>query len=126
MTPIGVSVSDLFIEGESISALGDRLDFEAEKTIDAAGKYVIPGGIDVHTHLHAPVGGTVSSDDFETGTRAAAFGGTTSIIDFATQSKGHSLRQAYDTWRQKGAKAVVDYGLHMIIVDAESGRRTTG
>ncbi len=122
VTPHGVSVSDVYVERETIRAIGKQLDVKAEKTVDATGKYVIPGGIDVHTHLDAPVGGTVSSDDFDTGTRAAAFGGTTSIIDFATQSKGHSLREAYDTWRQKGLKAAVDYGLHMIIVDGEGGQ----
>lgn len=122
VTPQGVIGSDLFIEGDTIAAIGVRLDLKADQTIDATGKYVIPGGIDVHTHLDAPVGGTVSSDDFETGTRAAACGGTTCIIDFATQSKGHRLSEAYSTWRQKASKASIDYGLHMIIVDAEEGR----
>ncbi|MCX6132858.1 MAG: dihydropyrimidinase [Ignavibacteriales bacterium] len=122
VTPQGVVASDVFIENEVISAVGQGLDRKAEQTIDATGKYVIPGGIDVHTHLDAPVGGTVSSDNFESGTRAAAFGGTTSIIDFATQSKGHTLREAYATWREKASKASIDYGLHMIVVDVEEGR----
>lgn len=122
VTPHGVSIADVFIENETIVAIGDRTDRRADKTLDATGKYVIPGGIDVHTHLDAPVGGTISSDDFETGTRAAAFGGTTCIIDFATQTKGHSLSEAYATWRQKAAKATIDFGLHMIIVDASDGR----
>ena len=122
VTPKGVSNADVFVENETIVAIGDRIDRRADKTLDAAGRYVIPGGIDVHTHLDAPVGGTISSDDFETGTRAAAFGGTTCIIDFATQSRGHSLSEAYETWREKGAKATIDYGLHMIIVDAGDGR----
>lgn len=122
VTPHGVSIADVFIENETIVAIGDRIDRPADKTLDATGKNVIPGGIDVHTHLDAPVGGTISSDDFETGTRAAAFGGTTCIIDFATQTKGHSLGEAYATWRQKAAKATIDFGLHMIIVDASDGR----
>jgi dihydropyrimidinase len=120
--PDGVSVADIYVSDESITAIGRNLTPRADKIIDASGKYVIPGGIDVHTHLDAPVGGTVSSDDFETGTRAAAFGGTTSIIDFATQSKGQPMRKAYDVWRKKAAKATIDYGLHMIVVDVTDGR----
>jgi len=80
--------ADVYIEDEKISEIGVGLSVRAEHIIDAKDLYVIPGGIDVHTHMEAPVGGTTSSDDFETGTRAAAFGGTTSIIDFATQSHG--------------------------------------
>jgi len=120
--PKGISIADVFVEHETIAAIGDRIDRRADQTLDARRNYVIPGGIDVHTHLDAPVGGTISSDDFDTGTRAAAFGGTTCIIDFATQSKGHSLSEAYAAWRQKGAKAAIDYGLHMIIVDVGHGR----
>jgi dihydropyrimidinase len=122
VTPKGVLIADVFVENEIIAAIGDRIDRGADKTLDARGKYVIPGGIDVHTHLEAPVGGTISSDDFETGTRAAAFGGTTSIVDFATQSKGHSLNEAYVAWRQKAVKATIDYGFHMIVVDISEGR----
>src|SRR5438094_6228630 len=86
--------------------------------IDATGKYVIPGGIDVHTHMELPFGGTFASDDFETGTRAAAFGGTTSIVDFAVQGFGEPLEKARDAWLAKArGKAVVDYGLHMIVRD---------
>ncbi len=120
--PEGVSPADVYIGDGIITAISQKLTQRADKVIDASGKYVIPGGVDVHTHLDAPVGGTVSSDDFETGTRAAAFGGTTCIIDFATQSKGHSLREAYDCWRQKAQKATIDYGLHMIIVDVADRR----
>ena len=86
--------------------------------IDAAGRYVLPGGIDVHTHLDMPFGGTTSADDFETGTRAAAFGGTTTLIDFAIQYKGQTLRTAFDTWMQKASgRAVCDYAFHCIITD---------
>ncbi|MEO7666162.1 MAG: dihydropyrimidinase, partial [Dehalococcoidia bacterium] len=84
----------------------------------ATGKYVIPGGIDVHTHMELPFGGTAAKDTFETGTRAAAFGGTTSIVDFAVQSRGKSLREGLDTWHAKAeGNAVLDYGFHMIMSD---------
>ncbi len=109
--------ADVFIENEKISEIGIELGMQAERVIDATGLYVIPGGIDVHTHMEAPVGGTISSDDFETGTRAAAFGGTTTIIDFATQAKGQKMRETLDIWWEKADKAVVDYGLHMIVTD---------
>src|SRR4029079_12003648 len=90
----------------------------ADETIDAAGKWVIPGGIDVHTHMELPFGGTVAKDTFETGTRAAAFGGTTTIVDFAVQSRGQSLREGLDAWHAKAeGRAVVDYGFHMIMSD---------
>src|SRR6476660_1954356 len=109
---------DVLIEGERISTIGTRLDVGADKTIDASGKYVIPGGIDCHTHLDMPFGGTTSSDDFETGTRAAAFGGTTSLVDFAIQARGTRMRDALDTWWKKAeGKACIDYGLHMIVTD---------
>ena len=80
---------------------GTDLAARLEQTIDASGKYVIPGAIDVHTHMELPFGGTFAKDTFETGTRAAAFGGTTSIIDFAVQSKGKSLREGLETWMAK-------------------------
>ncbi len=95
----------------------------AEKIIDASGMYVIPGGIDAHTHLDMPFGGTTSADDFETGTRAAAFGGTTSIVDFAIQARGTKMRDALDTWWKKAeGRAVIDYGLHMIVTDLGTSR----
>ena len=84
---------DMLIEDEKIVVIGTSLDIQADKTIDAAGKYVLPGGIDVHTHLDMPFGGSKSSDDFESGTRAAAFGGTTSIVDFAIQYRGQTLHR---------------------------------
>ena len=91
-------------------------------TIDAAGKYVFPGGIDAHTHMDMPFGGTTSSDDFQTGTLAAAYGGTTSIVDFAIQAKGENLRKGLDTWHAKAeGKAAVDYAFHMIMTDVNDG-----
>jgi len=120
--PGDTAIADVYVEGETIAAIGRNLNRQAETVLDASGKYVIPGGVDVHTHLEAPVGGTTSSDDFETGTRAAAFGGTTCIVDFATQSRGQSLHAAYQLWRTKASKAVLDYGLHMIVVDVSDGR----
>jgi len=112
-------VADVGIEGGKITAIGAALPREnAGKVLDAAGKLVLPGGIDVHTHLDMPFGGTTSADDFETGTRAAAFGGTTTIIDFAIQYKGQTLRTAFDAWMKKAeSKAVSDYGFHCIITD---------
>src|SRR5439155_816980 len=98
--------ADLLIDGEVISAIGRSLTPEADQVVDASGLLVLPGGVDVHTHLDMPFGGTVSSDDFETGTRAAAYGGTTTLIDFAIQSRGQSMRAALDTWFHKAeAKA---------------------
>ncbi len=109
---------DVFIDGQRISMIGVDLDVNADRVIDAQGRYVIPGGIDVHTHLDMPFGGTTSADDFETGTMAAAFGGTTSLVDFAIQYKGERLHDAWETWMQKAqGKAVIDYGFHMIMTD---------
>jgi len=110
-------VADIFIEKEKISTIGTDLKIVADKTIDAKGKYVIPGGIDVHTHMDMPFGGTVSSDNFETGTRAAAFGGTTSLVDFAIQAKGTKIREALDIWMKKAEISTVDFSLHMIVTD---------
>jgi dihydropyrimidinase len=110
-------VADILIEKDKITTIGAGLKTEAGTVVEASGKYVIPGGIDVHTHMDMPFGGTVSSDDFGTGTRAAAFGGSTCLIDFAIQSKGTKIRDALDTWWKKGEKAAIDYGLHMIITD---------
>ncbi len=115
--------ADIFVEQDKISLIGSTLSVTADKIIDASGKYVIPGGIDPHTHLDMPFMGTVSSDDFETGTKAAAHGGTTSIIDFAIQTKGHSALEGLDTWHKKAAgKAAIDYGFHMILTDTEGDR----
>jgi dihydropyrimidinase len=111
--------ADLLIDGERIVEVRHGIPREsAETLIDATGLYVMPGGIDVHTHLDMPFGGTTSSDDFETGTRAAAFGGTTTIVDFAIQVRGTRMRDALDTWLTKAeGKACIDYGLHMIVTD---------
>lgn len=111
-------IADIFIEGEIIIEIGEGLKREADRIIDASGKMIFPGGIDPHVHLDLPVMGTHSSDDFETGTRAALFGGTTTIIDFANQSKGESLYTALNTWKEKaGNKACCDYSFHISITD---------
>jgi dihydropyrimidinase len=120
VTAAGSYAADVLVDGETIAAIGTGLAgmVQADETIDAAGKYVIPGGIDVHTHMELPFGGTFAKDTFETGTRAAAFGGTTSIVDFAVQSRGGSLRAGLDAWHAKAqGNAVVDYGFHMIMSD---------
>ncbi len=112
--------ADILIEDEQISVIGKTLEMEADKVIDASNKLVIPGGIDPHTHMELPFGGTESSDDFFTGTRAAAFGGTTTIIDFAVQNKGESMLLGADKWHEKAqGKAVIDYGFHLITTDFE-------
>ena len=110
-------IADIYIEKDTITTIGASLTMQADTTIDAKGKYMIPGGVDVHTHMDMPFGGTTSSDDFETGTRAAAFGGTTCLIDFAIQSKGTRMRDALDVWLKKGEQATIDFGLHMIVTD---------
>src|SRR2546425_6652246 len=109
--------ADVAISSGKIVAIGTDLPRgNCRQVLDAKGKYVMPGGIDVHTHLDMPFGGTRSADDFETGTRAAAFGGTTTLIDFAIQYKGQSLRTAFDTWMSKASqKAVCDYSFHCIV-----------
>ena len=104
--------------GSASRSSGRTSRSQADRTVDATGKWVIPGAIDVHTHMELPFGGTFAKDTFETGTRAAAFGGTTTIIDFAVQSKGSSLREGLDAWHAKAeGKACVDYGFHMIMTD---------
>ena len=119
VTATDTFLSDVGIVGGKITDLAASLPAEnADKVIDATGRLVLPGGIDVHTHLDMPFGGTTSADDFETGTRAAAFGGTTTLVDFAIQYKGQALREAFDTWMAKAAsKAVADYSFHCIITD---------
>src|SRR5580692_9513854 len=120
VTSSGTIAADVLIDGEKIAAVVERgtaAPADAE-VIDATGKYVLPGGIDVHTHMEMPFGGTFSADTFETGTRAAAWGGTTTIIDFAVQPKGTSLLAALDAWHAKAAgQCAIDYGFHMIVSD---------
>ncbi len=110
--------ADVLIEGEKIAAVEKTIAPDGHTLVDATGLFVMPGGIDVHTHLDMPFGGTTSADDYLTGTRAAAIGGTTTVIDFALQSRGHTLAEALAVWDAKAAgKACVDYSLHMAITD---------
>jgi dihydropyrimidinase len=117
----GVIASDVLIDGEAIAAVGSPGHFEsaeqsADRVIDAAGKYVIPGGIDVHTHMEMPFGGTFASDTFETGTRAAAWGGVTTIVDFPVQTTGGNVQEALAAWHEKASgNCAIDYGFHQII-----------
>jgi len=126
VTAVDSYTADILIDGETIAMIGKDLSSvvgSVDKTIDATGKLVIPGGVDPHTHMDLPFGGTSSSDDFETGTRAAAFGGTTTIIDFAVQYKGQALNEALDAWFAKAeGKATTDYGFHLIVTDLPDER----
>ncbi len=118
VTAVDDYTGDVLVEDGKIAAVGTSLPVADVRVIDAAGKLVIPGGIDVHTHLDMPFGGTTSADDFESGTIAAAHGGTTSIVDFAIQGKGQTLHDAWGAWMKKAeGKAAIDYGFHMIITD---------
>ena len=123
VTAEGTLDADVLIEGEKIAAVlarpaADGLQANADEVVDAAGKYVIPGGIDGHTHMEMPFGGTFSVDTFATGTTAAAWGGTTTIIDFAVQAKGTSLLATLDKWHEKAdGNCAIDYGFHMIVSD---------
>src|SRR5881296_1469610 len=119
VTAIDSYLADVGITGGKIAVMAADLPVQnASNVIDAANKLVLPGGIDVHTHLDMPFGGTTSADDFETGTRAAAFGGTTTLIDFAIQYKGQTLRTAFDDWMSKARdRAVCDYSFHCIVTD---------
>lgn len=110
--------ADIRMENGIITQIGRNLAADGAEVIDAQGHYVFPGGIDPHTHLDMPFGGTVTADDFETGTRAAAFGGTTTIIDFCLTNKGVPLSQSVQTWHKKAAgKAVIDYSFHLMIAE---------
>src|ERR1700687_3108382 len=110
--------ADLLLADGQIVLMGLDLPAEGAEVVDARGKFVLPGAIDVHTHLELPFGGTVSSDDFSTGHKAAAFGGTTTHIDFVIQPKGGSLHDGLKDWHRKaGHKAQIDYGFHLAITD---------
>src|SRR5450432_2623911 len=110
--------ADVLIEGEKIAKVAPGIDATGHALVDATGMLVLPGGIDVHTHLDMPFGGTTSADDYEWGTRAAAIGGTTTLIDFALQSMGKPMGESFKTWRAKSeGKACIDYALHMAVTD---------
>jgi dihydropyrimidinase len=115
VSPFDQSCQDVFVKNGIITAIGPGLQVSADRTIDAAGAYVLPGGIDVHTHLDLAVMGTVSADDFESGTTAALAGGTTSIIDYVVPERNQSLLEALELWKEKATKAVADYGFHMSV-----------
>lgn len=118
ITAVDDYYADIYVDGETVAQIGKNLSVDADTVIDAKDRLIFPGGIDPHTHLDMPFGGTVSADDFETGTIAAAHGGTTTLIDFAIQTKGESTIKGLDTWHAKAeGKATIDYGFHMIITD---------
>src|SRR6186997_227736 len=115
-------VGDVYVEDERISLIGESLDVEADRVIDARGKYVLPGCIDPHTHLDMPFGGTVTIDDVESGQTAAAFGGTTTHVDFIIQPQGSTFADAIADWRSKAnGRQVIDMGYHMAVTDLHDG-----
>lgn len=124
VTATDTYAADLAIANGQIAGIGRSLPIEsARRVIDAKGLLVLPGGIDVHTHLDMPFGGTTSADDFETGTKAAAWGGTTTLIDFAIQYHGQSLEEAFEAWMKKAdGKAAIDYAFHCIITEMDEER----
>jgi dihydropyrimidinase len=114
--------ADVYVEDETVSLIGESLDVQADKVIDAAGRYVLPGGVDPHTHLDMPFGGTITVDDFESGQTSAAFGGTTCHVDFIIQPKGATFAEAIDEWQSKReGKAVIDNGFHIAVTDLNEG-----
>src|SRR5207237_10643830 len=114
--------ADVFVDDERISLIGEELDLQADRVIDAAGKYLLPGCIDPHTHLDMPFGGTVTIDDVESGQTSAAFGGTTCHVDFIIQGKGQTFAQALDDWRAKAnGRQVIDMGYPMAGPDPAQG-----
>jgi dihydropyrimidinase len=123
----GSKKTDVLIEGEKIAEVGDNLNATGHTVVDASNLLVMPGGIDVHTHLDMPFGGTVSADDYTSGTEAAAIGGTTVLIDFVLQSQGHTMREALNTWLKKSDnKACIDFSLHMAVTDLGPGDGSQG
>ena len=115
-------VGDVYVEDERISLIGASLDVPADRTIDAAGKYLLPGCVDPHTHLDMPFGGTVTADDFESGQTSAAFGGTTCHVDFCIQGKGQSFGEALEQWHAKReGKSLIDNGFHLAVTDLREG-----
>jgi dihydropyrimidinase len=115
-------IADVYIEDETVTLIGESLDQPADKVIDASGKYLLPGGVDPHTHLDMPFGGTTTIDDVESGQTAAAFGGTTTHVDFVIQPQGATFGEALETWRAKAeGKQVIDMGYHMAITDLREG-----
>ncbi|MGI4894937.1 MAG: amidohydrolase family protein, partial [Janthinobacterium lividum] len=128
VSPTGAIPTDVLVDGEVVVALlapGTGDEFTLDHRIDASGTYVLPGGVDVHTHMEMPFGGTEASDTFETGTRAAAWGGTTTIVDFVVQRTGEVVERSLETWHAKAAgNCAIDYGFHMILggVDENSLR----
>jgi dihydropyrimidinase len=129
VTATGATPMDVLVDGETIAALlapgteaAESAERGAEQVLDAGGKYVVPGGVDGHTHMELPFGGTVASDDFESGTRAAAWGGTTTIVDFAVQTATEDVRERLDAWMAKAeGNCAIDYGFHMIIGGVNEG-----
>lgn len=118
------SVCDILIDGETIASIGRNLPAAGAETIDCAGKLIVPGGIDPHVHLEMPFMGTFSSDTYETGTRAALHGGTTTVIDFILQKQGYSLRAAFEEWSGRATgNAVGDYSFHMAVTDFNPGTK---
>jgi dihydropyrimidinase len=116
------AVADVFVADERISLIGRDLDVQADRVLDAAGKYVLPGCVDPHTHLDMPFGGTVTIDDFESGQTSAAFGGTTCHVDFCIQARGQSFAEALETWHAKAnGRTLIDYGFHIAVTDLDEG-----
>src|SRR5687767_15944715 len=122
VTATDTTVADVLVEGERISLIGASLDVEADRVIEASGRYLLPGAVDPHTHLDMPFGGTVTADDVESGQRAAARGGTTSHVDFCIQAPGTSFTDALADWKSKAAgKQVIDMGYHIAVTDLKEG-----